>query len=99
MESKLPGTASRSSRGTTTGRVTTSPLHTRMLASDNRRLDSRNWERLDHGFGWLGLDHDCLAEHFPLASLRRRLEAGLDAAHARNNELPCTLHLLRSDAC
>merc|ERR1719343_1547698 len=60
-------------------------------------LQCRDGERLHHSPCWLGFDHDNLSEHFPLASLCRRLQARLDHAQAGEHELTCALHRLRTN--
>merc|ERR1712173_231824 len=60
-------------------------------------LQRRNGEGLDHSPCWLGLDHHDLAEDLPLSSFRRRLQARLDHAQAREHKLARFLDLLRAN--
>merc|ERR1712232_440541 len=55
------------------------------------------WERLHDSPRRLRLHHDNLAENLPLTRLGCRLEARLDHAQPRNNELASTFHLRRGD--
>mmetsp|Transcript_29442 Transcript_29442/g.44482 ORF Transcript_29442/g.44482 Transcript_29442/m.44482 type:complete len:151 (-) Transcript_29442:12-464(-) len=60
-------------------------------------LDRSHREGLDDGPCRLRLDDTNLAEHLALAGLRRRLQAGLDHAHAGQGDLARLLDLLLDD--
>merc|ERR1719191_878625 len=57
------------------------------------RLESSNWERLNHGLRGLRLHFDLLAESHPRACLGRWLLPGLDHAKPWDDKLSCLFHL------
>merc|ERR1711904_17156 len=70
-------------------RLPTRSRSTRGLSSGNcsdASLESSDGEGLDHLLCWLSLDHDHLAEDFPLAGLGGGLHPRLDPAQARESE-------------
>merc|ERR1712039_917546 len=54
------------------------------INSSNAGLQGCDWECFDNLPRWLSLDHHHLAEHFPLASLRRWFGFEFEPAHPWN---------------
>merc|ERR1712187_661479 len=89
--------------------TSTSPQGTSATSKINRNCLSRTaLQAVLDGFGGeclhdllrrLRLHHHYLAKDLPLASLRRRLRPGLEAAQARKREDAGLLHLGRGDRC